>query len=87
MDNKPTYEELEKENLILKLDLELLHHTLSEYLQNLNKNVLGLLIGANTPFKLEKYFGHPTETLDWNNPNFKYYKNRYIKSIGSLDSE
>jgi hypothetical protein len=83
---KPTYEELEKKVKQLETDKELIHTTLAKYLKDLNHNVLGLLIGTEAPFKLEKYFGHPTETLDLKNPNFEYYKNRYVKIILQTDS-
>ena len=84
---KPTYEDLLKKIKYLEQNESLIHNTLSQYLQDLNKNVLGLLIGTRAPFKLEKYFGHPNETIDWENPNLEHYKNNNIRVIGSVDSE
>jgi hypothetical protein len=83
---KPTYEDLEKKVKQLEAEKGLIHSTLAKYLQDLNHNILGLLIGTDAPFNLEKYFGHPTQTFDWEHPNSKYYKNRYVKTIGKIDS-
>ena len=82
---KPTYEELEKKIKRLETQHQLTQVSIARFLQKTSTLTLELISGTSLPLKIENYFGHPSETLDWENPNIDYMKGVFIKVIGAVD--
>lgn len=84
---KLTYEQLEKRIEELEKKENIVHSAIARYLQKNSQNILELISGTRAPFKLETYFGHPTDTLDFENPNLKHYEHRYIKRLTNKNND
>ncbi len=69
MEQKPSYEELEKENKDLKNKLNFIHYHIGGFIKSLNVNILKLIIGAESPYKTDR----PFFEIDLNHKNSKKY--------------
>ena len=71
---KPTYEELEKENKTLKRKIERFHFNLAAYVKNTHMLTCEMIIGTKLAYKPESLI----PMLDFENENVDYIKSHHI---------